>query len=154
MHLTQPPESTASLRGQPPPVPHLHPSLELTPLPCAHHLLTASYHLLGICPLAVGKAGMLRAGHWQAVAKHYCLKSPLPSPANLCVALEEEPKWGSTGLCIIIKPSGQTFCDPGFSKFLSQVWKEVVCSVWTSAKARRWGTCSLNPSRHPSPCPP
>lgn len=97
-------------------------SLELT-VPASilspHCLLALS----GLCPPAVGKAWTLdRAGHWEVAANIYWgrLKSHLPSPASLWVALEEEPEVGSTGLCSTIKQSGQTFCDPGFSKFLSR----------------------------------
>lgn len=63
-----------------------------------------------------------RAGHWEVAACIHWghLKSHLPSPASLWVALEEKPEVGSTGLCSTIKQSGQTFCDPGFNKFLSQ----------------------------------
>lgn len=53
------------------PSPHLHLSLWNSPSLLALCLLIASCHFLGICPLAVGKAGTLdRAGHWEVVAKH------------------------------------------------------------------------------------
>lgn len=49
-----------------------------------------------------------RAGHWEVAACIHWgrLKSHLPSPASLWVALEEKPEVGSTGLCSTIKQSG------------------------------------------------